>query len=127
MPRHPDDNQHPHLQLEREGISPESRKRAGFPGPRPDRGGRAAFAARIERATSRLIEEQRGKPRIAGIKPHLVFHVPLIQNANIKEVSQLFEKAGFMVVSIEPQRPEDGVERERAIVAFKEDDDLKAF
>ncbi len=118
MPRHPDDNHHSHLQFEREGISPERRKKPGFPGPRPDRGGRTKFAAQIERATSRLLEEQRRKPRIVGIKPHLVFRIPLAQNANAKDVGDLLEKAGFTIVSIEPKQ---------AVIAFKDDDDLSKF
>lgn len=118
MPRHPDDNQHPHLRFEREDVSPERRKKPGFPGPRPDRGRRATFASRIEQATSRLLEEQKRKPRIAGIKPHLVFRVPLVPNANAKEVGDLFEKAGFTIVSVEPKQ---------AVIAFKDDDDLSKF
>lgn len=118
MPRHPDDNQHPHLRFEREDVSPERRKKPGFSGPRPGRGGRATFASRIEQATSRLLEEQKRKPRIAGIKPHLVFRVPLVPNANAKEVGDLFEKAGFTIVSIEPKQ---------AVIAFKDDEDLSKF
>ncbi len=118
MPRHPDDNQHSHLEFKREDVSPERRKKPGFPGTRPDRGARITFAARIEQATSRLLEEQRRKPRIAGIKPHLVFRVPLAQNANAKEVGDLLKKAGFTIVSVEPKQ---------AVIAFKDDDDLSKF
>ncbi len=118
MPRHPDDNQHSHLEFKREDVSPERRKKPGFSGPRPDRGARIMFAARIEQATSRLLEVHQRKPRIAGIKPHLVFRVPLAQNANAKEVGDLLEKAGFTIVSVEPKQ---------AVIAFKDDDDLSKF
>lgn len=118
MPRHPDDTQYSHLRFAREDISPERRKKPGFPGPRPDRGGRTAFAAQLNEATSKLLEEQKRKPQILGIKPHLVFRVPLVQNANAKEVGSLLEKSGFAIVSVEPKQ---------AVIAFKDDDDLSKF
>jgi Subtilase family len=118
MPVHPDDRKHPHLPLMREDISSERRKKPGFPGPRPNQGVRAAFASRIEQATTRLLEEQHRKTPIAGIEPHLVFHVPLVQGADTTEVSKLFVTAGFSIVSVTPKR---------AVVAFKDDDDLSKF
>lgn len=54
MPHHQDDNQHPHLEFMREDISAERRKKSGFGGTRPDRGGREVFAPQLIEATDRL-------------------------------------------------------------------------
>jgi hypothetical protein len=52
------------------------------------------------------------------IEPHLVFRVPLAPQANSESVVEKLEAVGLHVVSIEP---------DRAVVAFRDDQDLSEF
>lgn len=122
MPHDLDDRSnrtYPHLQVSREDFAPERRHRAGFPGGRPDRGGRRQFAPRLSAAVDRLLEEQATETRpTAGIQPHLVFRVPLASGTNPDAIEPLLRRAGLQVVSIGP---------DRVVVVFKADADVAAF
>ncbi|MCG3158575.1 MAG: hypothetical protein DKINENOH_05219 [bacterium] len=119
MPRHQDDNQHPHLEFMREDISAERRKKPGFGGTRPDRGGREIFAPKLIEATDRLQDEQNRKVSpIAGIRPHLVFRVPIASKTSPEGIIEILQQAGLAIVSIEP---------DHAVIAFRDDADLTDF
>ncbi len=119
MPHHQDDSQHPHLEFMREDISAERRKKPGFGGTRPDRGRREVFGPQLVEAADRLIDEQTRKASpIAGIRPHLVFRVPIAEKASPEGIIEILKQAGLTIVSIEP---------DNAVIAFRDDADLTDF
>ncbi len=120
MPDTPREQLHPHLPLLREERSAERKKRGGYPGARPDRGGRGFFAPQLESATSRIVEERQSKPPTPfGIQPHLVFRVPFAGEANVDQlIESLQSQTGLEIVSVEP---------DRAVVAFRDDLNLRDF
>lgn len=121
MPHRSDDQQHSHLEIMREEHSAERRRRSGFSSPKPDRGDRQTVGAQLTAAADRLTAEQaRKSPPPAGIKPHLVFRVPLAPKprAPLDKITELFQETGLIIVSVES----DG-----AVVAFRDDTDLDAF
>lgn len=111
---------YPHLPLLREERSAERRKKKGFSGNRPDRGGRSAFSPQLEEAVENLITEAQSKPAlIRGFQPHLVFRIPYTEGASVEQlVDSLQEQTGLEIVSIEP---------EGAVIAFRGDVDLQEF
>jgi hypothetical protein len=54
----------------------------------------------------------------SGIQPHLVFRVPLAQNASVQAVTDALERAGITIV---------GIEGDKAIIAFHDDASLAAL
>lgn len=119
MPHRPDDQQYPHLEFMREERSAERRRQRGFSNAKPDRGNRQTFGAQLTEAADRLTAQQERKPPPPpGIKPHLVFRVPLAPKTSLKKVTDLFEQTGLLIVSVES----DG-----AVVAFRDDTDLDEF
>jgi hypothetical protein len=120
MPDTPLEQSHPHLSLLREDRIAERKKRSGFGGERPDRGGRGNFAPQLESGTSRLIEERQTKtPPPFGIQPHLVFRVPFAEGASVDQLIEgLQRQAGIEIVSVEP---------DRAVIAFRDDINLSDF
>ncbi len=119
MSSHSNESRYPHLEFVRETTSPERRRRQGFPGERPNRGGRDVFSQELHQAADRLEQEQLHRARpLQGIDPHLVFRVPFVQKPDYQRVTNLFDQAGMTVVSIEA----DG-----AIVVFQESTSLEAF
>lgn len=119
MPHHPDDNRYQHLPLLREEPNPDRRRRPAPPSPPPNRGGRTQFAGELRGQVDQLEAEIAARPASpAGIKPHLVFRVPLAENASPQAVSELLERLGISVVSIES---------DKAIIAFRDDGDLTQF
>ena len=111
---------YPHLPLLREDRTAARRKRQGYPGPRPNRGGRKEFASQLSGAATRLISERERSPTPQfGIHPHLVFRVPLAEGVNSEQIIESFEKqTGLEIVSVES----DG-----AIIAFRDELNLDEF
>src|SRR5262245_28419946 len=100
MPYGQNDQRYPHLPLAREEASFERRKRPYFP-KRPDRGDRIRFGEQLESALKNIENQARQMPLPAkGIKPHLVFRVPVNARTNAANVTEVLEKAGLTVVSV---------------------------
>lgn len=120
MPDIPREQAHPHLSLLREDRTAERKKRPGFAGERPSRGGRGIFAPQLESAMSRIIEERSTKtPSPFGIQPHLVFRVPFAEGASVDQLIESLQKqTGLEIVSVEP---------DRAVIAFRDDINLTDF
>jgi len=107
-----------HLEFLREDPSAERRKRS-FYSPPPDRGGRSTFAPKLIEGAERLEEDQQKQPGLArGLKPHLIFQIPVSNGAPKESLITLLEQAGLVIVSLEP----DG-----ALIAFREETELNAF
>lgn len=70
------------------------------------------------RQLTALEQESRRISAPEGIQPHLVFRLPLAPKASPEGLTKHLEDAGLQVVSIEP---------DRAIVAFRDDQNLTAF
>jgi hypothetical protein len=111
---------YPHLPLVREERSAERRKRNGFSGNRPDRGGRSVFSPQLEAAAERLITECKSRPVPSqGVQPHLVFRIPYAEGASAEQlIESLQRQTGLEIVSVEP---------DNAVVAFRTDVDLQEF
>jgi hypothetical protein len=120
MPNSPSERAYPHLPLLCEEWSAERRKKKGWGGNRPDRGGRSVFSPQLEAAAQRLIEERQSIPStFRGIQPHLVFRIPYAEGVNTDQlVESLQKQTGLEIVSVEP----DG-----AVVAFRTDVELQEF
>jgi hypothetical protein len=116
MPHHPEDTRYPHLPLVREDTEYDRRRRTGWAGQRPDRGGRAAFAAQLLQQVQRIQQTVAATP--AGIRPHLVFKVPISDDGATAAVAEKLQQAGLTVVDVEPNR---------AIVVFRDDANLREF
>ncbi len=120
MPHRTDDQQHPHLQLTRDEVSADRRKRPGRPGARPARGGRTAFRQALDEQLGTIASQAETTAKTYGVKPHLVFRMPLAKRAHAEGIAaKLEQNAGLTVVSIEPDKG--------AIVAFRDDTDLTDF
>ena len=80
---------HPHLKLLAEDVPLERHRRKGYPGTRPDRGGRPKFTSVMKKVTARLIEEKKEKrePPV-GIMPRLVLHVPVAKKTDHEEMER---------------------------------------
>ena len=120
MPNSPSEQAYPHLPLLREERSAERRKPPGWPGNRPDRGGRSVFSPQLESAAQRLITECQSKPvPLKGIQPHLVFRIPYAEGVSAEQLTERLQKqTGLEIVSVEP---------DNAVVAFRTDVDLQEF
>ena len=119
MPHHPGDERLIHLDLVRHEGSHDRRKKPAPPAPRPDRGGRVAFSQALGAQVKRLEEKAAARPVIApGIKPHLVFRVPVAPNTSAASIAKPLEDVGVRVLNIEP----DGT-----IIAFREEANLTDF
>ncbi len=119
MPHHPEDQRLLHLALIRHQENPDRRKQTPPPPTRPDRGGRAAFTQALGGEITRLEQEVAAQPPIAaGVKPHLVFRVPVAPNTSVVTLTKPLEDVGIRVLNIEP----DG-----AVIAFREDANLADF
>ena len=57
-------------------------------------------------------------PASPGVRPHLVFRVPLAAGASSADLIALLEDVGITIV---------GIERDGAIIAFRDDVNLAAF
>jgi hypothetical protein len=107
MANSPPESDYPHLPLLREERSAERRKKKGFPGNGPDRGGRSVFSPQLEEAVKSIITD------------HLVFRIPYAEGTSVDQlIVSLQEQTGLEIVSIEP----DG-----AVIAFRGDVDLQEF
>src|SRR6185437_14989718 len=116
MPYSPDDTRYVHLALTRVESNPQRRKQPGGSPPPPTRGGRKKFGTELGRRLDFLIDEVSARPKSSiNITPHLVFRVPLAQDASQKIIAELLEQVGIQVVSYEP---------DRAVIAFREDSNL---
>src|SRR6266699_97069 len=118
MPHRVGDTTYPHLPLVREDLSVDRRRGRGRPGPRPDRGGREAFATALEQRLEQIGAAAQQKVSAPGIQAHLVFRVPLAPTAPVEEVIERLEQAGLVVVSIDP---------DQAVIAFRDEVDLGDF
>lgn len=119
MPHRDGDKRHPHLRLAHIDQTWERRGRPAPPSPPPSRGGRGTFGPEFRRRLTELEAEAHALPLPARtIQPHLVFRLPLAPQANSEAVAERLESVGLHVVSIEP---------DRAVVAFRDDQDLSAF
>lgn len=108
-----------HIEINREELSAERRRRPFF-APPPDRGGRALFAPKLIQAAERLEIDQNSRSSLLprGLKPHLIFRIPVTSNAPRESLIALLEQAGLVIVSLEP---------DDAVVAFRELTDLSEF
>lgn len=119
MPHRDGDKRYPHLRLAHVDQTWQRRGRPAPPAPPPGRGGRGAFGSKFRKRLTELEQEASATPpAVRGIQPHLVFRVPLAPGANSDSVAQKLEAVGLHVVSIEP---------DRAVVAFRDDQDLSQF
>ncbi|MGO9601362.1 MAG: S8 family peptidase [Isosphaeraceae bacterium] len=119
MPHHPEDDRYLHLPLIREEPNPQRRRRRGFPQDMPDRGGRGTYGPAIRTRVEQLEQQARARPQPPpGVQPHLVFRVPLAAGASSTNLVQLLEEAGITIV---------GIERDGAIIAFRDDVNLDRF
>jgi hypothetical protein len=119
MPHHPEDDRYLYLPLIREEPNPERRKRGGFPQDMPNRGGRGTYGPILRNRVEELENQARTRPRPApGVHPHLVFRVPLAAGASSADLVELLEEVGITIV---------GIERDGAIIAFRDDVNLAAF
>ena len=119
MPHREGDKRHPHLRLAHVDQTWERRGRPAPPSPPPARGGRSTFGTTFRQRLTEMQTEARAITLPARtIQPHLVFRVPLAPQANSEAVAEKLEAVGLHVVSIEP---------DRAVVAFRDDQDLSQF
>lgn len=119
MPHHPGDDRLIHLALVRQEGSHDRRKKSVPPAPRPDRGGRGAFSQALGAQIKILEEEAAAQSAVTpGIKPHLVFRVPVAPNTSAASLAKPMEAVGIRVLNVEP----DG-----AIIAFHGDANLADF
>jgi hypothetical protein len=119
MPHRDGDKRYPHLRLAHVDQTWQRRGRPVPPSPPPARGGRGPFGAKVRNRLTELEQEAGATPPAArGIQPHLVFRVPLAPGANSDAVAEKLDTIGLHVVSIEP---------DRAVVAFRDDQNLSAF
>lgn len=119
MPHREGDNRHPHLRLAHVDQTWERRGRQMVPPPPPGRGGRGVFGPKFRQCLTDIEVEARAiTPPTRTIQPHLVFRVPLVPQGNPDAVAEKLEAVGLHVVSIEP---------DRAVVAFRDDQDLSQF
>jgi hypothetical protein len=106
-----------HLPLIREDLSADRRKRK--PPPPPARGSRTSLGNILISKISAIGQHAKARSAPApGVKPHLVFRVPLAPGGSLEIVRQRLEESGLTIVSIEP---------EGAIIAFREDADRREF
>jgi len=85
----------------------------------PDRGGRGTYGPALRNRAEELVHQARTRPRPApGVQPHLVFRVPLAAGASSADLIELLGEVGITIV---------GIERDGAIIAFRDDLDLDAF
>ncbi len=112
MPHHPDDQRHNHLRLIAEQFNPDRRKRQSF-GSAPVIPNRGKAARELTEVLDRLQNEAENHPPLPrGIRPHLVFRVPVIQDSSPAQVESVLQKAGITVV---------GVDAKEAVIAFHDD------
>jgi Subtilase family len=119
MPHHPEDDRYLHLPLIREQANPERRKRSGFPQNALNRGGRGTYGAVLRNRVDQLEQQARNRPQPApGVQPHLVFRVPLASGTSPADLIETLQELGITIV---------GIERDGAIIAFRDDFNLDAF
>ena len=123
MPTSSSEQTYPHLPLLREERSAGRRKKPGWGGGRPDRGGRMVFAPQLEFAAKKINEEFQARPApLQGIQPHLVFRIPYAKGNTKGDPNQIIdsleEQTGLEIVSVEPCG---------AVVAFRDDCNLQEF
>ena len=119
MPHRDGDKRHPHLRLAQIDQTWERRGHPAPPKPPPARGGRGVFGSKFRARLTALETEARAITMPARtIHPHLVFRLPLAPQANADSVAEKLGDVGLHVVSIEP---------DRAVVAFRDDQDLSEF
>lgn len=119
MPHHPEDQARYAHQLIRQEEITARRRSNGRPPKIESTGNRIVVASQLVEAVGRVLQEQQQRvlpPR--GINPHLVFRVPLRQSTHIDTIIDLFRRAGITVVS---------VETDRAVIAFRDDNNLNRF
>jgi hypothetical protein len=119
MPHHPDDDRYIHLPLIQEEPNPDRRKRPGFAQTPPNRGGRGQFGAELRQRVELIEQEARARPQPPpGIQPHLVFRIPVAPTGSPGALAERLQELGITVV---------GIEREGAIIAFRDDANLNEF
>lgn len=107
-----------HLRLFREEINPPRRKHKAPPPP-PSRGNRITFGTALTSKIAAIEQQASAKlPPAPGVQPHLVFRVPLAKGGSLEVVRQRLEECGLTIVSMEQQD---------AVIAFREDADLRDF
>jgi len=112
MPHHPDDQRHEHLRLIAEQVNPDRRKRQPF-GSAPVIPNRGKTARELTDVLDQLQNEAQSHPPLPqGIRPHLVFRVPLVKDSSTAQVESVLQKAGITVV---------GVDGKEAVIAFHDD------
>lgn len=119
MPHHPEDDRYLHLPLIREEPNPERRRRPGFPPNMPNRGGRGTYGPALRNRVDQLEQQARNRPQPPpGVLPHLVFRVPLAPGVSSADLIEILHELGITMV---------GIERDGAIIAFRDDLNLGAF
>jgi hypothetical protein len=119
VPHHPDDQRYPHLRLARQDKSFERRKKQPHFPQRPARGGRQKFFQLFDSKLTTLEEQaSQATPAALGIKPHLVFRVPVTPATPVDILAEQLQEVGLTVVAIEA---------DKAIIAFRDDTDLGDF
>lgn len=111
-------HRHPHLQLVAEDRHFDRRRRPAPPSPPPARV-RGVFGPTLSARLAEL-EQAVAAARTAtpGIKPHLIFRIPLAKGAMVDEISKRLRQVNIIPVSIEP---------DRAVIAFRDEADLTDF
>jgi hypothetical protein len=119
MPHHPEDDRYLHLPLIREEPNPERRRRSGFPQNALSRGGRGAYGRVLRNRVDQLEQQARNRPQPPpGVQPHLVFRVPLAGGVSPADLIEILQELGITIV---------GIERDSAIIAFRDDLNLDEF
>lgn len=108
-----------HLALLRNEVNPDRRKQSAPPRATLDRGTREAFTKVLGGEITRLEHEVAAQPPVApGIKPHLVFRVPVARDTSAVALVKPLKEVGIRVLNVDP----DG-----AVIAFREDANLTDF
>lgn len=112
--------QYPHLPLIHEEPNPPRQKHRGGGGVQaPDRGGRESFGNALVTQVHRLEEQAKERPQLyPGIDPHLVFRIPVANQAPTSDIIKRLQDIEVDVVSVEP---------DNAIIAFRDDTSLEKF
>lgn len=111
-------HRHPHLQIAAEDRQFDRRRRPAPPSPPPPRV-RGAFGPTLSAKLTEL-EQQIGAAQAVApnIQPHLIFRIPLAKGALVDVISERLGEVNIIPVSIEP---------DRAVIAFRDEVDLREF
>ena len=120
MPHNREDDRYSHLVIVAEGKTPERRKQTPPPNNfDSDTRKRRSTADRLKKITDSIVEDAKARTEDpSGVKPHLVFKIPLSGKAATTSVTRILERANIATVSLNS---------DNVIVAFRSDTDLSDF